>query len=50
MQNNILDTDKYQFSFNSLDFLKQTYLEHNFKLFEVLDIFIYEIHVLKIKL
>ena len=45
MQNNILDTDKYQFSFNSLDFLKQTYLEHNFKLFEVLDIFIYEIHV-----
>ena len=45
IQNKNVDKDKYRFSFNSLDFLKQTYLEHNFKLFEALDIFIYEIYV-----
>ena len=50
MQHNIIDKDKYRFSFNSLEFLKQTYLEHNFKLFEALDIFIYEIYVPEDKL
>jgi hypothetical protein len=46
MQNNKIDKDnKYRFAFNSLEFLKKTFTENNFKLFEALDIFVYEVCV-----
>ena len=46
MQNNNVDKDnKYRFAFNSLEYLKKNYTENNFKLFEALDIFIYEVSV-----
>ena len=50
MHNNKIDkNNKYRFAFNSLEFLKKTYTENNFKLFDALGIFIYEVCVLEDK-
>lgn len=47
MSNNKFDEDKYLFAFNSKDFLKNSFKERNFLLFEALDIYIYEITLLQ---
>ena len=50
MRNNKFDENQYRFAFNSKDFLKNSFKECNFLLFEALDIFIYEITLLEDKI